>query len=90
MYAIRSYYAGWNQFDIHMQTCQPAMQAKYDLTQSPWGGMCAIPQFIDTFDPDDARLNNNFMMGQQYSSGGEPLLCTMGGLVGEPMRNNFV
>lgn len=25
------------------------------------------------------------MMGQQYSSGGEPLLCTMGGLVGEPM-----
>ncbi len=79
------YTTGWNQFDIHMQTCQPAMQAKYDLTQSPWGGMCAIPQFIDTFDPDDARLNNNFMMGQQYSSGGEPLLCTMGGLVGEPM-----
>ena len=79
------YTKGWNDFDIHMQTCQPAMQAKYNLTQTPWGGMCAIPQFIDTFDPDDSRLNDNFMMGQQYSSAGEPLLCTMGNLVGEPL-----
>lgn len=75
----------WNQFDIHMQTCQPSMQAKYDLTLTPWGGMCAIPQFIDTFDPEDSRLTANFMMGQQYASSGEELLVTMGNMVGEPL-----
>ncbi|WP_346860369.1 RagB/SusD family nutrient uptake outer membrane protein [uncultured Draconibacterium sp.] len=79
------YTKGWNDFDIHMQTCQPSMQAKYNLTQTPWGGMCAIPQFIETFDPADKRLTNNYMMGQQYSASGEPLLVTMGGLVGQPL-----
>jgi len=79
------YTKGWNDFDIHMQTCQPSMQAKYNLSQTPWGGMCAIPQFIDTFDPEDKRLTNNFMMGQQYSASGETLLVTMGGLVGQPL-----
>jgi hypothetical protein len=79
------YTKGWNDFDIHMQTCQPSMQAKYNLSQTPWGGMCAIPQFIDTFDPEDKRLTNNFMMGQQYSASGETLHVTMGGLVGQPL-----
>ncbi|WP_159518957.1 RagB/SusD family nutrient uptake outer membrane protein [Sunxiuqinia indica] len=79
------YTTEWNQFDIHMQTCQPSMQAKYNLTGTPWGGMCAIPQFIDTFDPEDSRLTNNFMMGQQYAASGEELLVTMGNLVGEPL-----
>nr|WP_321453760.1 RagB/SusD family nutrient uptake outer membrane protein [uncultured Carboxylicivirga sp.] len=83
----------WNQFDIHMQTCQPSMQAKYNLTLTPWGGMCAIPQFIDTFDPEDNRLTNNFMMGQQYAYTGEELLVTMinpnnpeGVEVGDPLN----
>ncbi|WP_163709500.1 RagB/SusD family nutrient uptake outer membrane protein [Mangrovibacterium lignilyticum] len=80
------YTKGWNDFDIHMQTCQPSMQAKYNLTQTPWGGMCAIPQFIDTFDPDDSRLTANFMRGQQYSTTGEELKVTMGGLVGQPLN----
>ena len=79
------YTTAWNQFDIHMQTCQPSMQAKYNLKGTPWGGMCAIPQFINTFDPADSRLTKNFMMGQQYSSNGEPLKVTMGNLVGQPL-----
>lgn len=79
------YTTHWNAFDIHMQTCQPSMQAKYNLQGTPWGGMCAIPQFIDTFDPEDKRLTNNFMMGQQYSAAGDPLYVTMGSLVGEPL-----
>jgi len=79
------YTKGWNDFDIHMQTCQPSMQAKYNLKQTPWGGMCAIPQFINTFDPDDSRLTDNYMMGQQYSASGEILNVTMGNLVGDPL-----
>jgi len=71
------YTTNWNAFDHHMQTLTPGMQTKYNLTQVPWGGMCAIPQFIDTFDPDDSRLYDNYMMGQQYSVSGDPILVSM-------------
>ncbi|MFA9390746.1 MAG: RagB/SusD family nutrient uptake outer membrane protein [Prolixibacteraceae bacterium] len=75
----------WNQFDIHMQTLQPSMQATYNLKMTPWGGMCAIPQFISTFDKDDSRLKANFIMGQQFSFSGDSLKCTMGTLTGKPL-----
>jgi len=68
----------WNAFDIHMQTLEPVQQATYELTFSPWGGPCAIPQFIDTFDPDDSRLTRNFIFGQQFSSEGDPLNAGLG------------
>mgnify|MGYP006987230663 CR=1 FL=1 len=29
-----------------------------------WGGSVAVPQFINTFDPDDSRLTENYLMGQ--------------------------
>lgn len=83
-----NYTKNWNTFDIHMQTLQPAMQTKYNLLSSPWGGMCAIPQFIDTFDPDDSRLTANFIYGQQYSPSGEMILGTMGASSGQPL--NFI
>jgi hypothetical protein len=80
------YTTDWNTFDIHMQTLQPANQATYNLTQTPWGGMCAIPQFISTFDSDDSRLTKNFIMGQQYSAAGAILYCTMGDSTGRPLH----
>ena len=75
----------WNQFDLHMQTLQPANQATYNLEMTPWGGMCAIPQFINTFDPADKRFTNNFIRGQQYTSKGDSIFCTMGALTGQPL-----
>lgn len=83
-----NYTKNWNTFDIHMQTLQPAMQTKYNLLSSPWGGMCAIPQFIDTFEPDDSRLTQNFIYGQQYTNSGEMILGTMGATSGQPL--NFI
>jgi starch-binding outer membrane protein, SusD/RagB family len=80
-----TYTSDWNQFDIHMQTLQPANQATYELTATPWGGMCAIPQFINTFDASDKRFTNNFIMGQQYSYAGDSLVCTLGALVSKPL-----
>lgn len=80
-----NYTTNWNTFDIHMQTLQPANQATYDLLSTPWGGMCAVPQFIDTFDPDDSRLTENFIYGQQYDASGDTLYCTLGALAEEPL-----
>lgn len=75
----------WNSFDVHMQTLEPENQQTYNLQSSPWGGVCAIPQFINTFDPDDSRLTDNFIMGQQYTASGDSIFGTMGAYVGKPL-----
>jgi hypothetical protein len=80
------YVTAWNAFDIHMQTLQPANQATYNLESAPWGGVCAVPQFIDTFDKDDARYQDNYIKGQQYASNGDSLFCTLGALAGQPLN----
>lgn len=67
------YVDGWNDFDFHMYTLAPENQDTYQLTARPWGGVCAIPQFIDTFDEDDARLQDNYIKGQQYTYSGDVL-----------------
>lgn len=79
------YVTDWNGFSIHMETLQPANQATYNLLNTPWGGICAIPQFIDSFDKDDERLASNWIQGPQYSAGGTPLMCTLGAFAGKPL-----
>ena len=73
-----NYTNSWNAFDHHMQTLPAGLQYKYNITQEPWGGMCAIPQFIDTFDPDDSRYHDNFIYGPQFTLAGEPIYITVG------------
>lgn len=80
-----TYVTNWNAFDIHMQTLQPASQATYNLKSTPWGGICANPQHINSYDVDDNRLRDNWIKGQQYSSNGDALKCTMGALTGQPL-----
>ncbi len=81
------YTTSWNAFDHHMQTLPPGLQHKYNMTMEPWGGMCAVPQFIDTFDPDDSRYHDNFIVGPQYTLAGEPILISVGSAeyIGKPM-----
>lgn len=67
------YVTGWNDFDFHMYTLAPENQDTYQFTERPWGGVCAIPQFIDTFHPNDLRLVQNYIQGQQYTASGEIL-----------------
>lgn len=80
------YVTDWNGFSIHMETLQPANQATYGLLNTPWGGICAIPQFINSFDKNDERLTSNWIQGAQYSSGGTPLNCTLGAFAGKPLH----
>jgi hypothetical protein len=70
---------------LHMETLEPENQATYNFQNSPWGGICAIPQFINTFDPQDSRLTANWVQGQQYTAAGLPLACTLGKLKGKPL-----
>ncbi len=79
------YVNDWNSFDVHMQTLQPQNQKTYNLQFSPWGGVCAVPQFINTFDPEDSRLLDNYIRGQQFSATGDSLFGAMGAFVGKPL-----
>lgn len=69
-------YAGWLHW--HMKTLHPLNQSTYNLMESPWGGNCAIPQFINTYDPNDKRLKQTWIMGQQYAANGDSLFCNLG------------
>lgn len=70
-----NYVTDWNAFDFHLYTLCPEHQETYKFTDRPWGGVCHIPQFVDSFDPDDKRWQQNMLYGPQYTSigGNEPL-----------------
>lgn len=72
-------------FTLHMETLQPENQATYNFKNSPWGGICAIPQFISTFDTEDTRLKENYVQGQQYTAAGGILVGTIGASNGKPL-----
>ena len=72
-------------FTMHMETLQPENQNTYNFQNSPWGGICAIPQFINTFDSQDSRLSQNWVQGQQLTSAGLPLIGTLGKFTGQPL-----
>ena len=57
--------------------------ATYNMQGGPWGGSCAVPQFIDTYDPDDSRLND-WIGGPQYSYTGQRLVGGMAPTMGLP------
>lgn len=59
-----------NQNTIHMKTLDPSQQRVFSMISQPWGGNCAVPQFIDTYDPADARLAATWIMGKQYDPSG--------------------
>jgi len=70
VYAPGSYYA--------YKTLYSDSQKTYNLAAAPWGGSGGIPQFIDTYDTDDIRLQVSWLGGPQYTSSGEPLIMENG------------
>lgn len=76
-------YAGG--MNIHMETLHPENQKTYNLATSSWGGIAAIPQYIDTYDPEDLRLKENWIQGPQFSSTGVRLKGGYGPFSGQPL-----
>lgn len=63
-------------FNYHLAALHGANQQTYQLVGSPWGAGAykGVPQFIDTYDKDDARLGYTWLGGPQYAADGSPLL----------------
>lgn len=50
--------------EYHMKSFPPIMQRIFGMQAQPWGGNAALPQFIDTYDEDDGRLADTWLMGE--------------------------
>lgn len=55
---------GWQ---IHMKTLDPLSRLVFKMEAQPWGGNCAVPQWIDTYDAEDQRLKDTWIQGPQYN-----------------------
>lgn len=57
--------------NFHMKTLKPELRFVFNMSAQPWGGSAANPQFIDTYDPDDTRKQDTWLMGQQFTPDGQ-------------------
>lgn len=56
--------------NFHMKTLKADLQFVFGMNARPWGGSGSNPQFIDTYDPDDGRLANTWLMGPNFDDQG--------------------
>lgn len=56
--------------NFHMKTLKPELRFVFSMQAQPWGGSASNPQFIDTYDADDTRLGDTWLMGPQYDAQG--------------------
>ena len=56
--------------NFHMKTLKPDLRYVFKLNGTPWGGIASDPQFIDTYDPDDERLQQTWLMGDYFDDAG--------------------
>ncbi|RYY38099.1 MAG: RagB/SusD family nutrient uptake outer membrane protein [Sphingobacteriaceae bacterium] len=59
-------------FFVFMFSWHAALRDKFLMQSTPWGAGSAkaVPQFIDTYDADDKRLGDTWLMGQQFAADG--------------------
>ena len=69
-------FGGGNSF--HMFSWHGELKKKYLTEATPWGSGSAmgLTQFIDTYDADDSRLEDTWLMGPQYAADGTQLVGT--------------
>jgi starch-binding outer membrane protein, SusD/RagB family len=61
-------------FNMPMMTLHYGSQQTYNLTAQPWNGFCSIQEFYDSYENQDLRKANNFLVGPQFTSGGAPVV----------------
>lgn len=64
------------EFNMHMKFLATRHREVLNMAAQPWGGNCAVPQFIDTYDPEDTRLQDTWIYGPQYNATTGELIFT--------------
>ncbi len=57
--------------NFHMKTLKPELRWVFKMNAQPWGGSAAQPPFIHTYDEDDTRLEDSWLIGPQFTPDGE-------------------
>jgi len=62
--------AGGN--SIHMFSWHGELRKRFEIETTPWGSGSAmgVSQFIDTYNPNDTRLKDTWIMGPQFAADG--------------------
>ncbi|MCB0582227.1 MAG: RagB/SusD family nutrient uptake outer membrane protein [Phaeodactylibacter sp.] len=60
-------------FNLAQMTLHYGSQNTYNLQEQPWNGFCTLEEFYNSYEDNDAR-KGSFLVGQQFSSTGEPIL----------------
>jgi hypothetical protein len=55
----------------HMKWYPPVSRFVFQSKFQCWGGSCANPQFINSYQPGDKRLEKTWLMGPQYDPSGK-------------------
>jgi hypothetical protein len=58
------------QSSFHMKTLKPELRFVFGMQAQPWGGSASNPQFIETYDADDTRLGDTWLIGPNFDSEG--------------------
>ena len=76
--------AGGN--NLYMFSGHGELKKKYNTEATPWGcgSAMGVTQFIDTYNPNDSRLADTWLMGEQLAADGSPLYGTYDKM-GEPL-----
>lgn len=71
---------------LHMFSWHGQLQKKFKMEATPWGSGSSqgIAQFVDTYNPNDTRLQDTWLMGDQFAADGTLLLCTYD-MKGQPL-----
>ncbi len=60
-------------FNLHMRTLHYSHNLTFDMTAGPWNGCAATFEHYNSYEDGDIRKEEGFLVGQQYTSGGQPI-----------------
>ncbi|HRW20805.1 MAG: RagB/SusD family nutrient uptake outer membrane protein [Bacteroidales bacterium] len=60
-------------FNLHMRTLHYNSNLTFDMTVGPWNGFAITEQHYNTYASNDKRKDGYFLVGQQYTSSGQPI-----------------
>jgi len=67
-------------FTLHRRTLHYLHNQTFDMTVGPWNGCAVTEDHYNTYEDDDIRKTDGFLVGQQYTSAGAPIFDEVAGV----------
>lgn len=60
-------------FNLHMRTLHYNHNLTFDMTAGPWNGCAVMYDHYETYEDEDIRKKEGFLVGQQFTADGQPI-----------------